>query len=289
MPVPASGTVPRPVVFVHTNDDQLLAAKVAAHSLKLRSAQADTFDVRVLRVEETPRLPARLHGRRIRYAGELIRWNGLTVSPLRMLVPQLMGYRGRALVLDPDIVAVGDVAALLQEDMAGAAVRCRERDDWHRGVPTRVWSTSVMLLDCERLRHWRWDAAIEEVRAGRLDLLDWLRLADQAPGSIGPLPEEWNHLDTLTDRTRLLHYTDVRTQPWRTGLPLDYQLHAVGGSVPAPQVHHRHPDAHQELLFFELLGSALECGDIGEEFVASQVRAGRVRPDVFEMVRAAAG
>ncbi|MDH6108111.1 hypothetical protein P3T36_007048 [Kitasatospora sp. MAP12-15] len=286
MPASETGALPRPVVFVHTNDEQLLAARVAAHSLKLRSAQADAFEVRLLRVEETPRLHTRLHGRQIRYAGELINWNGRTFSPLRLLVPQIMGYRGTALVLDPDIVAVGDVAVLLQQDMAGKAIWCRERDDWEMGVPARVWSTSVMLLDCRRLSHWRWDTAIEEVRAGRLDMLQWLRLADEAPETIGRLPEEWNHLDTLTDRTRLLHYTDVRTQPWRSGLPLDYELHSLGAAAVEPRVHRPHPDQRQESLFFELLRSALECGDISAEFVEAEIRARRVRPDVFELVRA---
>ncbi len=287
MSVHESAVRPKPVVFVHTNDEQLLAAQVAAHSLRIRSERADAFEVRLLRVEETPKLTARLHGRQVRYGGETIAWNGRTFSPLRMLVPQLMGYQGIALVLDPDIVAVGDVSELLGQDMDGKAIRCRERDDWELGVPARVRSTSVMLLDCRRLTRWRWDAAIEDVREGRLDLLQWLRLSGEAPEDIGPLSEEWNHLDTLTDRTRLLHYTDVRTQPWRTGLPLNYELHSLGSAEPDPQIHGPNPDPRQESLFFELLGSALDSGDIGAEFLAAEIRAGRVRPDAFELARAA--
>ena len=34
-------------------------------------------------------------------------------TPLRFMPPQLMGYEGRAIVIDPDVFAVGDVYELL--------------------------------------------------------------------------------------------------------------------------------------------------------------------------------
>ena len=40
-------------------------------------------------------------------------------TPLRFLPPQLMGYQGRAVVIDPDIFATGDIWELLSRDMAG--------------------------------------------------------------------------------------------------------------------------------------------------------------------------
>ena len=42
--------------------------------------------------------------------------------------PELMGYEGRALVIDPDILAVADVWELLSRDMQGAAIMCRQRN-----------------------------------------------------------------------------------------------------------------------------------------------------------------
>ncbi len=46
----------KPVVFVHTNDKQLFGAKLAAYSLKARSKHPDRFEVKLLRLEETPHL-----------------------------------------------------------------------------------------------------------------------------------------------------------------------------------------------------------------------------------------
>jgi len=52
--MPAAG--PNPAVVIHTNNQQMVAALVSAHSLKSRSKSPDLFDVRLLRLEETPHL-----------------------------------------------------------------------------------------------------------------------------------------------------------------------------------------------------------------------------------------
>jgi hypothetical protein len=276
----------KPVVIIHTNDAQLLAARVCMYSLKAASAQPDSFDVRLLRLEQVKQVNDRLHGSRIRYADVLITWDGFGLqafTPLRMLVPELLDYRRRALVLDPDIVAVGDVADLFQEPGHDRPVSCRTRKSW-RPEAAPEWSTAVMLLDCEKLGHWRWHEAIDRVLNLEIDLLGWLHLAYEPPENIGYLSEEWNHFDTLTSNTRLLHFTDLRTQPWRTGLPLDYRLHSVGAEVSEPPLTRAHPDARQELLFFKLLLNAIEAGAISYDFVAAQVREGWLRPDASSIL-----
>ena len=40
-------------------------------------------------------------------------------TPLRFIPPELMGYQNRAVIIDTDIFAVGDVWELLSRDMAG--------------------------------------------------------------------------------------------------------------------------------------------------------------------------
>ena len=109
----------KPTVIIHTNDRQMVAALVSAHSLKSRSKSPHLFDVRLLRLEETPHL----------YKRDIIRpfvlWEGdapsvwrrrdlQSFAPLRRLVPALLGFQGRALVIDPDIFAIGDVYELLK-------------------------------------------------------------------------------------------------------------------------------------------------------------------------------
>jgi len=72
-------------------------------------------------------------------------------TPLRFAPPQLMGYEVRAIVIDPDIFAVGDIWELLEHDMRGKAIICRRKGR------KAAYASSVMLLDCAKLAHWQFD------------------------------------------------------------------------------------------------------------------------------------
>ena len=301
-----AGAYVKPVVFIHTNAKQLLGAKVGAHLLKTRSKTPDAFEVRLLRLEETAHLHRR-GGQTYLRKGQLAIWRNedlQSFSPLRMLIPQAMNFRGRALVLDPDVFAIGDVCELLDSDMQGKAIRCRHVAGGYRGNGRRFHASSVMLLDCARLVHWKWDEQIDAMFEKTLDYGRWISLALEDPESIGEIPEEWNHFDTLTAETRLLHNTERSTQPWKTGLPIDFGTTTTrrgrrsgwirgklsswglgdGGAVPLS--HYRaHPDPNQERLFLESVRDCLDQGVLDEGFVRSEIEQGHVRADLLERVR----
>ena len=74
-----------------------------------------------------------------------------------------MGYEGRAVLTDPDIFALADINLLLERDMGGAAVLARRMPaDSRRPLH---YASSVMLLDCARLTHWRWEEDFEQTFA----------------------------------------------------------------------------------------------------------------------------
>ena len=291
----------KPVVFIHTNEQQMLGAVVSAYSFRRQSREPQRFDVRLLRLEETPQLHRR-DGQQYLRMGQMATWHNddlQSFSPLRMRVPQAMGYQGRALVTDPDVFSVGgDVLELLDSDMGGKAVICRNLPEANGGGAGK-WATSVMLLDCAKLGAWRWDEQIDAMFAGRLDYKRWIQLADEPPGTIGNLPEAWNSFDKLEADTRLLHMTERLTQPWKTGLPIDFNLNTQGaggrmrrwlrerGLLGAGRRYQAHPDPQQEAFFFSLLKECLENGEISDDFVRRAVAAGDVRPDVFERLAAA--
>ena len=300
----------RPVVYIHTDDRQLFAAEVGAHSLRLRSVHPDAFEVRLLRLEETPQLLAREGQRYVWNDGVRVWSRGeyQAFMPLRRLVPQLMGFRGRALVLDPDIFAVGDVFELLRRDMGGKAILCRTRHDIYQNRSRRICASSVMLLDCARLTHWRWDRDLDDIFNGTMDFGIWIGLLTEPPETVGALETAWNHFDTLNERTKLLHNTEKSTQPWKTGLPVDFDMDldataepqrhglrarvrralGIGGARPAPgRVYLPHPDPRQERLFFSLLNSAIENGAITEQFLRDEIARRHVRADAFALLRAA--
>ena len=74
-------------------------------------------------------------------------------TPLRYAVPDVVGHQGLALVTDPDVFAVGDVGELFTRDLQGKAIWCRPRPGYDK--ITDPLATSVMLLDCSKLPHWR--------------------------------------------------------------------------------------------------------------------------------------
>ncbi len=225
----------------------------------------------------------------------------LSFAPLRRMVPQLLGYRGRALVLDPDIFAVGDVYDLLSRDMEGKAILCCSRQQWREG--RQLNSSAVMLLDCAQLTAWQWEREIDNLFAGRVRLGPLMSLLDVPPEKIGWLEPEWNHCDTLTENTRLIHYTEPLTQPWKTGLPADFNeftptdarwlqalkraARRVRGAPDQTVCYRPHPDPRQEQYFFLLLRECLDQGAITSAFLRKAIRKNWLRKDAFERIEAA--
>ena len=124
------------------------------------------------------------------------------------------------MVIDPDVFAVGDVWELLQRDMQGKALMCRPRTGT-KGL-SGCLASSVMLLDCAKLTHWRCEENFGELFDFERDYADWICLKTEPRESIGFFEDEWNDFDTLTPETRLIHNTKRQTQPGKTGLPVDY-------------------------------------------------------------------
>ncbi|HTS50215.1 MAG TPA: hypothetical protein VMH05_19850 [Bryobacteraceae bacterium] len=289
----------KPTVVIHTNDRQMVAALVCAHSLKSRSKSPDLFDVRLLRLEETPHLYKRHNQTFIWWEGFLPsvwrRHDMMSFAPLRRMVPYFLGFQGRALLLDPDIFAIGDVYELLSRDMGGKAILCRQKSEWREG--RQLYSSAVMLLDCNQLTHWQWEREMDELFAHRLKLGPYLSLLDESPERIGLFEEEWNHFDTLNEKTKLLHTTETRTQPWKTGLRADYHEYArqdpiwldtlkrvrrtLSGQPDQTVRYQAHPDQRQEQVFFSLLKECLEQGSITPGFLRRAMRKNYVRKDAF--------
>lgn len=281
----------KPVAFIHTNDKQMLGALVSAHSYRRNSRNPDAFEVRILRAEDSPELQE--HGHTFLRGGHVREWDPddlQSFTPLRYAIPDELGHQGLALVTDPDVFAVGDVGELFTRDLQGKAIWCRPRPGYDK--ITDPLATSVMLLDCGRLPHWRFKDDLKALWEHRLDYLDWINLKREDLSTIGLLEPEWNDFDHLTPRTKLLHNTKRRTQPWKTGLPVDFTLRERRGlmSLAMPIVrmvapnYTRHPDRNQEAYFYALLAEGLDVGSISRERVEKEVRLGHVRADSFELI-----
>jgi len=289
-------------VFIHTNHKQIVGALVAEHALRRNSRHNDRFEVRIIQHKDYPFLRAR--------EGQLYLRDGVkrpwlnddlqSFTPLRFMPPELMGYRGRAVVIDPDIFAVGDVWDLLSRDMPGKAILCRRRAG-PKGLIDGCLASSVMLLDCAKLTNWRVEEQFNEMFEFKRDYQPWICLRTEPRETIGLFGNEWNDFDKLTGQTKLLHHTRRRTQPWKAGLPIDWRpaerfrlfpplawlmraRRRLFGEYALLGRYQPHPDPAQEALFFGLLKELIDQGRITEAMLREQMEQNHVRHDALEVL-----
>lgn len=276
----------KPAVFIQANDRQLLGAKISAHSFRRNASDPGSFDVKILQVRDFPRLldPSRT----ILRAGSIREWDPddlQSFTPLRFYPPEAMGFEGLALVTDPDVFALADAGELFSRDLQGKAIWAVPRPGHNKQAD--YIATSVMLLDCAKLKHWDFDAELDRLFAHEFDYVDWIELKREDRSTIGFLEPEWNHFDKLTPATKLLHTTKRRTQPWKTGLPVDFTLRR---SWPVDMLNKLlmrytpHPDPNQEALVYSLLAELVDSGEVTEEELHREMAANHIRHDSLAMI-----
>jgi hypothetical protein len=125
--------------------------------------------------------------------------NGLTAcgctgfTQFRYCVPELAGRQGFAIYLDVDMIVLADIATLYEYRRAGA---------W---VCLKGGRTEVSVIDCTlRIRPKAQLCGMEKSLA--------LSLTQQYMKK--QIPLDWNVRDKVTEGMKLLHFTNLRTQPW---------------------------------------------------------------------------
>ena len=289
-------------VFIQTNDEQYVGALIAAYALKRNSSHSDRFSVELMHVRDYPWVFDKVGQKFLRGAEHRV-WSKedlQSFTPLRFMPPKLMSYSGRAVVIDPDCFAVSDIWDLLTRDMQGKALTCRWRPAFKDLAGYRA--SSVMLLDNAKLTHWDPEKTFNELFEFKKDYMKWIKLEYEPDETVGLLEPEWNDFDRLTPATKILHNTYRKTQPWKTGLPVDFTVRVKAPkqrSLPGklakavkrlvkdkgPKVYQPHPDPAQERLFFTLLRECLEKGVIDAELVKREMAADHLRHDALEMVQ----
>ena len=140
----------------------------------------------------------------------------------RFLIPQLMNYQGRAVYLDSDMVVFSDVAELFSYPMGNNTIAVTRQDSipekWKNNSHFSIGRQfSVMVIDCSKAL-WKIKEIIrglDEERFTYEQLLFSLSIEDSSNIS-DALDPAWNMLEEFApDKTKLLHFTVVPTQPWK--------------------------------------------------------------------------
>ena len=176
---------------------------------------------------EKARDPARVY--EIHLMKDLIgfnRWWWTTgFTNYRLAIPHLAGGSGRAIYNDVDQVYLADPGELF--DTARTAMASSPSPPRTARAACRS-NSSVMLIDCARMGA-VWSLA--EAQNERKSVL--LNKAAAMPDIWGQLAPEWNARDAeyIAGRSKLIHYTKLRTQPWQPFPSLyDYRI-GPGGDV----------------------------------------------------------
>lgn len=276
-------------VFIRTNNKQILGAHVARYAILSHAKNPNNISVSFMNVDEMEEFRAFLGSPFIR-SGKIMQNSEEDLQSFTLaafMAPELTGYQGRAIVIDPDVFALTDITELFERNLKGKALAARPK----RGV----WDTSVMVLDCSQLKHWKITNILSDLTAVRASYEDWMSLKNEKVNDLEP---EWNSWDKLDSSTKLLHTTIRLTQPWKTGLKIDFTRSRDGDYYfklfPKPWVlrllgrwptHYQpHPNKNIEQFFLNLVKDALTKNTITTKMIEKEIASKNVRPDLLKLL-----
>lgn len=153
-------------------------------------------------------------------------------SMARWAIPEWCGYQGKAIYCDSDQLALADLSGLWNTEMNGATLAIvptkQAKSSKHffqnflkRYVNTaeKYYLASVMLIDCEKASVWSLESLTESIDRQKFAFGDLMYVSsafrDFFNLTVADLPCEWNHLDYVDRTSKIVHFSDLTTQPWR--------------------------------------------------------------------------
>ena len=144
---------------------------------------------------------------------------GFTVH--RFLIPEMCNYEGFAIYLDVDMLVLGDIAELWEYRTKGKWCTTNLRDE-------------VSVIDCEAFKNLPKENELKTYNKNKIKTFI-------NKNHIKNIPDTWNHRGNPVSNTKLIHFTNLRSQPWK----------------PNPKVKYKeYPHKEAERLFFQYLKEA---------------------------------
>jgi len=277
-------------IFICTNDTQMIGAKVAKNTIINRS-QFSTNDVVILSESEIPSFK-RFFMKPYLRRGKMVEFNKNDMQSftlLRFHIPFLMGFHGKALVIDPDIFQVQEgIEGLINFDFERHSIYVR------KGLQKNSWASSAMLISCENFLHWSLENFINQLHLGEIDYDDLINLRLEKE-SIGELDKKWNEFDQINLNTILLHTTEKITQPWRAGLSLNSTIPPLFKYIPRAPIYklfgkdltkgREHPHQAVTDFFFKELELCLSENIISSQELDDAMQKKFMRPDIHNKLK----
>lgn len=164
-------------------------------------------------------------------------------SCFRWAIPAACNFQGKAIYLDSDMIALGDIAELNDSDTSKGIATTPSRE------------SSVMVFDCAKFKDIP-DFQLSTLKANAVKTNSYYNLL-KSKGMVGFITQQWNCLDGDgydANLTKLIHYTKLETQPWH----------------PAPQrfVYKPHPHKHLADLWLKVYEESFLTCHTADEIMA---------------------
>jgi len=168
-------------------------------------------------------------------------------SCFRFAIPELCGFQGRAIHMDADFVVRRDLRPIFEMELSAAVLSPHRRTDF-------------MLIDCNKFEELKlmglWPS-IAEMRVSGKEIQNYIQKL-HTNFYIEDADSEWESWDgrNLNEKTYTIHYTEMRTQPWK----------------PYPEYfsYPQHPSQEAVCTFWEHYAEALEAEARGEVTLQAQ-------------------
>ncbi|MBW4538639.1 MAG: hypothetical protein KME43_05765 [Myxacorys chilensis ATA2-1-KO14] len=217
-------------IFIGSSPKNLIEERVFCYSLLKSASQSMeiyiidgvTGSAKNIVTGDVKTLPADIAGR----------IKGATAFSLaRWAIPEWCNYQGRAIYCDSDQLVMSDVAELWNYDLVDsvfAAVPVKQAKCYKHYIEDSMngflnteevfYLASVMLIDCAKVK-WSINELVELLDRNAFSLPSLMYLGEHFRKhfnlSVTAIPSEWNHLDYVDRDSKIVHFTDLTSQPWR--------------------------------------------------------------------------
>lgn len=201
-------------IFIGSGEASLIERKVFIYSLKKHSKR--NIDIYVFNgthdtFEKNDEPPVRINmPLNIKYA------NVTEFSNYRWFIPQICGFKGKAIWADSDMLVLTDIGDIFDLNMDGQDILARSSA--YGSEDDKKWGLSLCLIDCEKAQM-NPVQYFDEIAKGLYTYSDLHQMTPSFlkyhPYKLGEIPIGWNVFDKNDENTKLIHYTNLYTQPWK--------------------------------------------------------------------------
>ena len=201
-------------IYIQSNRFQGIAAKVSSETFNSFGHSSE-----IIYVEDFKEITKYFGRKYLRKGKEKIFKDDLqSFTLLRFLIPELSKSEEPILIIDPDIFAIKDPVTILENIKNDKKLYCTFLNEKPR--------TEVMLLN-PRNKLWSFEEIMKDLFDLKIDYDNLFKLNFLNLDLLERLDNKYNSLDEIKDETVLLHTTNRRTQPWKEGLKIDFEIHAT--------------------------------------------------------------